>query len=141
MSGAAGFLYSLTVNGVESSWKNIDWNDDNAGVDSTSRMAPDGSTNEGFADRDYDISTFSMTLTEMSHGSDDDRGDITENVFSAQAGDRNPDDAWILKYDGVQLYHGTGIYYSSVNGSGAIPGEGRIGTRLQAIGPYEKDTP
>lgn len=135
---AAGFLWGFVVNGEESSWKNVDFSDANPGIDSTSRLNPDGSTNAGYADHDFDVSTFSFTLAEMARDADDDRGDITTGLFGAQAGDRNPTDNWSITYDGVTLYSGTGLYYADISGAGSIPGEARLTARLQAIGPFTK---
>lgn len=136
---AAGFPYSLVIDGVESNWKQCRFGDANPGVDSTSRLLPDGTTNEGFADRDYDISTFTFTVTEPAQKADDVRGDASEQLFAGvAAGYRNESDAWYITYDGVTLYAGTGIYCSGVDGNGSIPGEGMLSASFQAIGVYAK---
>lgn len=139
MPGGAGFLYGFVVDGTETSWKNIEISDANPGVDTTSRLNPDGSTNTGFADREYDVSTATITLTEMARASDDDRGDITSMGAGFAAGDRDETSVWTATFDGVEFASGTGLYCMECSFSGSIPGEGRDVTRFQAIGDYSRN--
>ena len=90
----------------------------------------------GFGDREADISTFTMTCTEMARASDDDRGDVTTSGFGFVEGDRDPEADWEASFDGVTLASGTGIYCMESSDTGAVPGEARQVTRFQAIGPY-----
>lgn len=143
MPGGAGFPYQFVVDGDESSWKQIDVSGGNPGVNSTSRLNPDGSTNESdggcFADREADENTLTIRLTEMMRASDDVRGDATTIGLSFIEGDRDPTSVWTVAYDGVITANGTGLYCARVDLTGSIPGEGRGVTEFQAIGPYTRN--
>jgi hypothetical protein len=138
MPGGAGYPFNFEVNGVASSWKNIEFSDDNAGNDVSSRLAPDGTVNQGYSDRDSDLGTATITLTECARAAGDDRGSITDAVFGFPAGTRDGTLPWAYYYDGILMYSGTGLYFASVGTSGSIPGEGRVTCRLQAVGAYSR---
>ena len=140
MAGGAGYRYSFIVYGSETSWKNIEFTGSNPGVDTTSRLLPDGTTNDpACADREPDVNTFTITLTEMARAADDVRGDITSAGAAFVEGERDPDAPWSVEYDGVELASGTGLYCSEGNFTGQIPGEARTVYRFQAIGLYTRN--
>lgn len=136
--GGAGFLFSFIVDGEESSWKNIECSGTMPGNDTSSRLLPDGTTNDtGVADRDIDISTFTITLTEMARVDGDARGDITSSGFGFVEGIRDDQAVWEAQFDGVTFANGTGLVCTESSQNASIPGEARAVTRLQAIGAYQ----
>ncbi len=139
MAGGAGYLYSFSVGGQEASFKNLEMSGSNQGNDTTSRLNPDGTTNDGgAADRDRDISTFTITLTEMARGNGDTRGDISTLGFGFIEGDRDDSTTFEGAFDGVAIVDGTGLYCMQNDYTGSVPGEGRGVIRFQVIGDYNR---
>lgn len=138
MPGAAGFPFKFEIDGIQSSWANITFRDSNPGVEASARLLPNGDDNTGFSDREYDLSTATITLVEPAHASDDARGDISTQVFGYIAGSRLPNSVWQIAYDEITIYSGTGIYISENAFEGSIPGAGKVTATIQAIGEYEK---
>lgn len=136
----AGFKYSLTVDGVESSWARIEFTGANPGVKVTSRLKADGTTNDPcFADWENDENMGTLKLTEFIRRADDDRGDAQSFGFGIVEGTRDPDMEWSFAYDGIEIAAGTGLYCPEGAFSGAIPGESTGVITLYTIGEYTRN--
>lgn len=137
MAGGAGFPFSFKFEGLESNWKNIEIIGGNPGVDTTSRLDWAGEVNDPcMADREPDVNTLTIVLTEPAPASNDVRGDITWNGFGFVEGLRAVDINWEASYDGVVFASGEGLYCTECSFSGSIPGEGRTVIRFQTVGLY-----
>lgn len=128
---AQGFPFSMTVNGVEASFKMIELDESVDTIDASRRLLADNLTpNPGYTQRLPDLRTLTIDINAlMAPGGG-------ETIWALSIGLNSV--IWATAYRGVTIYAGTLLYVENFNYAGSIPGEGRIRLRAYADGLYDK---
>lgn len=108
----AGFKFSLTLAGVETSYQNIEFGHSNPGIPASSRLLRDGTVNPGVVSREPDLREGVIRVNSLV-GPPGFPPNITVGANVV---------AWVVKYDGVTLASGARLYVETHHFSGSIPG-------------------